>query len=478
MQLSINPNLIAVSGRVSPYPEVHYTQKIFQPDDANWNLKFCKFKAGSAFPAWGCLQLYDSYRGPVDPSAAVSDLVKTVKQYGVQVPHNPRFFEHPINFRSDNIEAQVDAAFRETVEKNPTLRLLLVVLSNDEARVYKRIKFRGDITCGIHTICVQANKFQPGKMQYHANVAMKFNLKLGGSNHTLKPDNLGMISEGKTMVVGIDVTHPSPGSNSNAPSVAGMVASTSKTLTQWPATLRLQREAKIEMVDDLEDMLLSRLRIWFKINKTYPENILIYRDGVSEGQYGLVLAGEVPRLRSACAKFYPNKKQPNFTVIVVGKRHNTRFFPSTEQAGVNGSKNGNCPCGTVVDRGVTESRNWDFFLQAHASALGTARPAHYFVVLDEIFSRRKNPRYESAVDEVEDLTHNMCYLYGRATKAVSVCPPSYYADLVCERARAYLSKFYDATPTGSMVSGQTNLSAASAEDIKIHDRLQDTMFYI
>lgn len=478
MQLSINPNLIAVSGRVLPYPEVHYTQQFFQPNDANWNLKSCKFKTGSAFPAWGYLQLYDAYRGPADPRSAVSDLMKTVRQYGIQVSQNPHALEHPINFKSDNYEAQIDTAFREVVEKYPTLRLILVILPNEEPRIYKRLKLRGDVTYGIHTICVQASKFLPAKMQYHANVAMKFNLKLGGSNHTLTPENMGMIAEGKTMVVGIDVTHPSPGSNSNAPSVAGMVASTSKTLTQWPSIIRLQREAKVEMVDDLEDMLMTRLQYWHRVNKAYPENILVYRDGVSEGQYGLVLSDEIPRLRSACAKLYPGKKQPSFTVIVVGKRHNTRFFPSTEQTGVHGSKNGNCPCGTVVDRGVTETRNWDFFLQAHASALGTARPAHYFVVLDEIFTRRKNSRFQSAVDELEDLTHNMCYLFGRATKAVSVCPPSYYADLVCERARGYLSQFYDATPTGSVVSGQTNLPTASPDDIKVHDRLKDTMFYV
>jgi eukaryotic translation initiation factor 2C len=50
----------------------------------------------------------------------------------------------------------------------------------------------------------------------------------------------------------------------------------------------------------------------------------------------------------------------------------------------------------------------------------------------------------------------MCYLFGRATKAISICPAAYYANLVCERARCYLSKLFDATPVatpvGSMVS--------------------------
>lgn len=49
------------------------------------------------------------------------------------------------------------------------------------------------------------------------------------------------------MMVGIDVTHPSPGSTSGAPSVAAMVASVNKRLGQWPVILSIQKEARAEM---------------------------------------------------------------------------------------------------------------------------------------------------------------------------------------------------------------------------------------
>lgn len=44
--------------------------------------------------------------------------------------------------------------------------------------------------------------------------------------------------------------------------------------------------------------------------------------------------------------------------------------------------------GTVMDRGVTEASNWDFFLPSHASIQGTARSAHFFFLPDEIFRAR------------------------------------------------------------------------------------------
>ena len=61
------------------------------------------------------------------------------------------------------------------------------------------------------------------------------------------------------MVVGIDVTHPSPGSSSNAPSVAAIVASIDSTLAQWPTELRIQG-ARQEMVSAMGDMFKGRLR--------------------------------------------------------------------------------------------------------------------------------------------------------------------------------------------------------------------------
>ena len=69
---------------------------------------------------------------------------------------------------------------------------------------------------------------------------------------------------------------------------------------------------------------------------------------------------------------------------------------------------------------------------------GTTRPTHYYVVRDEIgFS----------ADELQRVTNDVSYLFARATKAVSLVSPAYYADLACYRGRCYLRSllngFYD-----------------------------------
>jgi hypothetical protein len=236
------------------------------------------------------------------------------------------------------------------------------------------------------------------------------------------------------------------------------------------------------MVADLGGLFKSRLRLWHFKHGVYPENILIYRDGVSEGQYNQVLDIELPALRKACKELYPatatKQGLPRMTIVIVGKRHNTRFYSTKIE---DADRSGNPQNGTVVDRGVTEARNWDFFLQAHTAIQGTARPAHYYIVYDEIFQAQKVvPPFTNPADVLEDLTHNLCYMFGRATKAVSICPPAYYADLACERARCYLSGVFDPSPSGTQ-AGSVSSGVGQQVDaslVRVHDNVKDTMFYI
>jgi hypothetical protein len=398
------------------------------------------------------------------------------------------FIQHPpppVITLQDGLEGANDEViktiFRRMYDAKSRPRFVLVILPYNDVAIYNSIKTVADTKAGIHTVCVVAQKFMKPQRQeqYFGNISLKFNLKAGGINQTLDPKQLGIIAEGKTMVVGLDVTHPSPGSKEGAPSAAGIVASVDKFLGQWPGAFSLQ-EGRKEMVSALESLFLSRLKLWEKRNRQLPENIIIYRDGVSEGQYQLVIEQELPLIRNACRQAYPatatKQGYPKLTIAVCGKRHHTRFYPAHEGEA---DRSSNCAPGTVVDRGVTEVRGWDFFLQPHACLQGTARTGHYYVVLDEILRTRPvKPPFQNPSDALEDLTHNMCHLFGRATKAVSLCPPAYYADLLCTRLRCYLSDQFDpndSSATPSVVSGGASQTSL---DISIAENLKDTMFYI
>ena len=91
---------------------------------------------------------------------------------------------------------------------------------------------------------------------------------------------------------------------------------------------------------------------------------------MSEGQYQIVLEKELPQIRDACKTIYGNRPMPKITIVVVGKRHHTRFYP-TKVNDADVQHKYNPKNGTCVDRGVTEGKTYDFFLQAHTALHGT-----------------------------------------------------------------------------------------------------------
>ena len=235
-------------------------------------------------------------------------------------------------------------------------------------------------------------------------------------------------------------------------------------LFQWPGSIRMQT-GREEMVQGLEDMVLERLDLWQKKHGRYPSKVIIYRDGVSEGQYELLLRHELPPFQEAFKKQYgQEQKWPKMAIIVVGKRHHTRFYPTRKDDA--DTKSWNTKPGTVVDRGITGPVIYEFYLQAHQGLQGTVRPAHYVVLKDQI-------RFEA--DDLVQFTNKMYYLFNRATKAVSICPPAYYADLLCERGRAYLF----GTLQENRPSDSSRFSAANAEWTRdVHPNLRESTWYI
>jgi eukaryotic translation initiation factor 2C len=107
------------------------------------------------------------------------------------------------------------------------------------------------------------------------------------------------------------------------------------------------------------------------------------------------------------------------------------------------------------------------------------RSTHYTVIYDE----NRLP-----VDTLQQGTHTASYSYARATKAVSLIPPAYYADLACERGRLYLNELLNLGDDGASTAG-SKLShdeekKRNADRAKVmwgkgvHADIKETMFYI
>lgn len=86
-----------------------------------------------------------------------------------------------------------------------------------------------------------------------------------------------------------------------------------------------------EIILNMEEMAYSLLKKFEEKNKKLPTKIVFYRDGVDSGQFQGVLDQEMFALKKACAKFNQNIK---ITMIVVVKRHHTKFYPTRAEDAV------------------------------------------------------------------------------------------------------------------------------------------------
>src|SRR5258706_6477236 len=81
----------------------------------------------------------------------------------------------------------------------PSVSFVLVVIP-ESRELRAAIKQWGDVEMGVVTQIVRGSKLNRASNQYCNNLALKINIKLGGSNNTTTPQSLKQILKIGTMV--------------------------------------------------------------------------------------------------------------------------------------------------------------------------------------------------------------------------------------------------------------------------------------
>ncbi|XP_028178181.1 protein argonaute-2 [Ostrinia furnacalis] len=343
--------------------------------------------------------------------------------------------------------------------REDALKLLFICQTAEVKRV-------GDTVLGMATQCVQAKNVNKTSPQTLSNLCLKINVKLGGINSILVPSLRPKVFNEPVIFLGVDVTHPPAGDNKK-PSIAAVVGSMDAHPSRYAATVRVQQHRQ-EIVHEMSSMVQELLIMFYKSTGGFkPHRIIMYRDGISEGQFIHVLQHELTAVREACIKLEAEYK-PGITFIVVQKRHHTRLFcaDKKEQSG----KSGNIPAGTTVDLGITHPTEFDFYLCSHQGIQGTSRPSHYHVLWDD---------NHFGSDELQCLTYQLCHTYVRCTRSVSIPAPAYYAHLVAFRARYHLVEKEHDSGEGSHQSAcsEDRTPGAMARAITVHAVTKKVMYF-
>lgn len=299
------------------------------------------------------------------------------------------------------------------------------------------------LRCGlahIKTQCFVPEKAHRGRDMYALNLAFKLNLKLGGVNFQLW-DSLfpGLPANRSYMFVGLDVSHPERGGQNQfeQPSIGCICASVDECGGQYRAVpVVMAGEHKgTEMLVNVKAAFATLLAAFVEQQGELPETIIVFRDGVAEGDYANTINREVLPMKEAFREaqklqgMNPDDPQHSdvgrMTVVVCRKRNQVRFFPGKQHR--HSGRNGNVDPGTVVSTAVTSPFRFNFFLVSHEGIQGTARPVEYVCIHDEV---------NFGLEGLTLLTYWLCYTYNRCTRSVSVPPPVFYAHQTCTRVRA------------------------------------------
>ncbi|GMI81835.1 OVEREXPRESSOR OF CATIONIC PEROXIDASE 11, ARGONAUTE 4 [Hibiscus trionum] len=463
--VNINSNFTQIEARVLQSPKLRVGNgEDFFPRNGRWNFNNKKLVEPSRIERWAVA----NFSARCDPKNIVQSLIRCGEMKGIQIAEPFDIFSEMGQNRRLPPVARVEKMFEMIQSKLPGAPQFLLCLLPDRKNsdLYGPWKKKNLSEFGIVTQCMApTNRVND---QYLTNLLLKINAKLGGLNSMLTIERtIPIVSKLPTIILGMDVSHGSPG-QSDVPSIAAVVSS-----RQWPLISRYRaavrtQSPKLEMIDSLfkpsdkEDDGIMRealLDFYTSSGKRKPDQIIIFRDGVSESQFNQVLNKELDQVIEAC-KFLDESWNPRFVVIVAQKNHHTKFFQQ-------GSPD-NVQPGTVIDNKVCHPKNNDFYLCAHAGMIGTTRPTHYHVLLDQVgFS----------ADDLQELVHSLSYVYQRSTTAISVVAPICYAHLAASQLGQFM-KFEDASETSSSHGGLTAPGAIAVPQLpRLNENVRSSMFF-
>ncbi|KAK7303519.1 hypothetical protein RJT34_14426 [Clitoria ternatea] len=477
--LSVNTTMTTILGRVIGPPEL----KLGDPngkmikitvdlEKCHWNLAGRSLVEGKPVEHWGILDFtsFGPYKSKLRGKEFIQKLKGKYNKLGI-------YMQDPILYEESSMKilAGYDS-LSELLEKinnickynQVHLQFLLCVMAKKSSG-YKYLKWISETKVGIVTQCCLSHSANDGEDKFYTNLALKINAKLGGSNVELSNRLPYFEGEGHVMFLGADVNHPGS-QDTRSPSIAAVVAT-----VNWPAVNRYAARVcpqynRSEKILNFGEMCLELVACYRRINGIRPERIVIFRDGVSEYQFDMVLNEELLDLKRV---FQRLNYFPTITLIVAQKRHQTRLFPEGWR---DGSSSGNILPGTVVDTKVTHPFEFDFYLCSYYGSLGTSKPTHYHVLWDE---------HKFTSDELQKLIFEMCFTFARCTKPVSLVPPVYYADLAAYRGRLYhearigMQSLKSATSSSSKDAFSVSSTASFEQGFyRLHTDLENIMFFI
>nr|AFP96783.1 piwi-like 2 [tetraploid red crucian carp x Cyprinus carpio] len=405
--LSISQEILVTQGRTLPNETICLHSASFVTSQAvDWSREVVRDPSISTVPL-NCWAVFYPRRATDQAEELVTTFTRVAGPMGIRIERPIR-----VELRDDRTETFIKSIHSQLTSE-PRVQLVVCIMTGNRDDLYSAIKKLCCIQSPVPSQAINVRTIsQPQKLRSIAQkILLQINCKLGGELWTVN------VPLKYLMVIGVDVHHDV---SKKSRSVMGFVASLNSMLTKWYSRVTFQMPHE-EIINGFRVCLLAALQKYYEVNHAFPEKIVIYRDGVSDGQLKTVELYEIPQVLK-CFETIPNY-EPKLAFIVVQKRISTTLYSY-------GSDHFGTPSpGTVLDHTVT-NRDWvDFYLMAHSIRQGCGLPTHYIAVYN---TANLTP------DHLQRLTFKMCHLYWNWPGTIRVPAPCKYAHKLAFLSGQYL----------------------------------------
>ncbi|KAG7164425.1 piwi-like 2, partial [Homarus americanus] len=326
--LNLSPSLIRIQGRILPEEQILQDGRsiCYNQQTSDWSkeLRSLKFNLPVGLDNWAVVF-------PLKFATDARELLSSVQRVGAPMGmmiKNPAMF----GLQGDSVHEYI-GVFNQCVGK----QLVLILLSNNRADRYNAVKRHLSIKMGIASQCILSRTLLKKQrlMSVATKVAIQINCKLGG-----EPWNIAIPLK-NAMVIGYDTYHDKA---TRGQSYGAVVSSTNQTWTQYLSQVSCHSSQE-ELTNNFAAGIRNAINRYKVQNGFQPRMIVVYRDGVGEGQIEFVKEHEISAVKRSFQQLY--ETPPKFAFIIVTKRINTRFFVENRRGIIN------TPPGTVVDDVIT-----------------------------------------------------------------------------------------------------------------------------
>ncbi|XP_014208216.1 piwi-like protein Siwi [Copidosoma floridanum] len=395
--LQLDNQLVKVPARVLPIQKVIFGNRIqVDTQNAEWDLHYKPkpMVASADLKEW---IVFCTQELCTPTQKFLQEVVNIAAQMGF------RMIRPSIKLiQNENPDTYANSISSVIANSNP--QAIVCIVSNNNQVRYNAIKKKLCVDRAIPSQVISSRSLEhKSRRAVACKIAVQINCKLGGTPWIV--DISETLVKG-LMVVGFDVCHEK---SIGSEDFGAMVSSLDKNFGRHFSAVTKQLPGE-ELSNCIANHLSTAVMEYRRNNNNeLPSCIIIYRDGVGDGQIPFVHEYEVKQIQKKLEDVYKvaNKKL-RLAFVIVTKRINTRLF----------NKRQNPVPGTVVDDVITDPLKYDFFIVSQSVKQGTVSPTSYNVIADNT---------GLSPDHMQLITYRLCHMYYNFNGTVRVPSVCQYA---------------------------------------------------